>query len=129
MSENLGSNKTITYSVIAILGFIILLFLFAQFRARQFSPEGHGIIVVNSAAIIGQEVAKFANDTEATASSDKAIKDAQAVSLKLHNVLQGYANDGYIVINSKATMGYPAGVDKTNEVARAIGITMPTEAK
>ena len=123
--QNLGGNKMITYSVIGILGFIVLMFLFAQFRARQLSAEGHGIVVVNSAAIISQEVAKFANDPNATADSDKALKDAQAISLKLHDALQSYANNGYIVINSKATLGYPAGVDKTNDVARAIGVNMP----
>lgn len=124
-NQNLGNNKMITYSVIGILGFLILMLLFAQFRSRQMNPEGHGIVVVNSAAIVAQEVAKFANDPNSTTDSDKALKEAQAVSLKLRDVLQNYAKNGLIVINSKATLGYPPGVDKTNEVAHAIGITMP----
>lgn len=100
-----------------------LMFIANKYVGLQQSPK---FVVVDSAAIIGQVVQKFANDQKLSAvNAEQTIKAAKDVSMKLHDALQGYANKGYLVINKRALLGFPPDTDKTNEIALAVGVTMP----
>ena len=108
---------------VAALG-VVLLFKFAG------SPfDSPKYVVVDSSAIVSQLLANFTKDPNQPTDSATALKSAAAVSVKLHDALQVFANKGEIVINQKALLAYPPSLDKTNEVAAAIGVSMPQTQK
>lgn len=90
------------------------------------SVEIRGVVAIDSARIFNQRIKNFMQHDAATSDKQKTLDEARDFGNRFHDVIDGYRKQGYLVINSRAILAGPDGIDKTQEVAGKMGIALDT---
>lgn len=83
-----------------------------------------GIIAIDSPRIFNHRLKAFMATDAASSDKTTTLNTASAFGQQFHDIVQAYQKQGYLVINSHAILAGPADMDKTEEVAKKLGITL-----
>ena len=88
-----------------------------------------GVVAIDSARIFNQRIKNFMQHDAANGDKQKTLDAARDFGQRFHDIVDEYRKHGYLVINARAILAGPEGIDKTQEVAGKMGITLdPTDA-
>ncbi|WP_298128895.1 hypothetical protein [Ferrovum sp.] len=83
-----------------------------------------GVVAIDSARIFNQRIKNFMQHDAANGDKQKTLDAARDFGQRFHDIVDGYRKHGYLVINARAILAGPEGIDKTQEVAGKMGITL-----
>ncbi len=125
------SSKLLIWSVSAVLMLAIGWVAIWQMKRHDASLNASyahssvkGIIAVDSARIFNQRLMGFMTHDAASSDKQATLNAARDFGQRFHDIIQGYQQQGYLVINSRAILAGPADIDKTSEIAGKMGIQL-----
>ncbi len=83
-----------------------------------------GVVAIDSARIFNQRIKNFMQHNAANGDKQKTLDEARDFGQRFHEAVDAYRKQGYLVINARAILAGPEGIDKTQEVAGKMGITL-----